>query len=76
MENWKNHSEVRYREGYEEGAWALYHHVQNTLSPAAADHLLRWLEKEVGKCRLTAQQKAAGDKHLEKVLPPWLAPSN
>jgi hypothetical protein len=70
MEDWKEHPEVRYREGYEEGAWALFNELRESLPLETTQSILDWLTKELEPWRMKAQRRVAAHRILQKTLPP------
>ena len=70
MGDWKENPEVRYREGYEEGAWALYREVEKFLPTPVANSVVMWLQEQLEPWRIKAQESAAAGGHPAKILPP------
>jgi hypothetical protein len=70
MVNWKEHPEVRYRERYEKGAWALFNELREGLPLETTLSIHDWLTKELEPWRKKAQHGAAADRVLEKTFPP------
>lgn len=62
--------EARYREGYEEGAWALFKELERFLPTCVAEDALAWLENQIGPWRLDAQRAAVDGADTPNVLPP------
>jgi hypothetical protein len=68
--------EVRYREGYEEGAWALFTALEHRLSLAATKEVRSWLRDRIEPWRADARQKNAQGIDTPEVTPPRLQISN
>jgi hypothetical protein len=64
--------EVRYREGYEEGAWALFRTLDQHLSRVTANEVLTWLNDKIGPWRVNAQAKAIQGLDTPEIHPPHL----
>lgn len=72
MAAWKANPEVRYREGYEEGALALFRQIEHILPTVTAQLAVAWLEQKLEPWRLEAQRVAASGGTPVPVLPPPL----
>ena len=68
MSDGRSDPELRYREGFEEGAWALYRALKDHLPPGNATH--DWLTRSIEPWRLTAQQAASSGKPVTRLPPP------
>lgn len=71
MIDWKDNPEIRYREGYEQGAEAVLRKLQRSQSPLS--HMVEsWLNVSVKRWREVSQQDAAGGIRPSKAPPPPL----
>ncbi len=77
MDEWKANSEFRYREGYEEGAWALFRAIEQSLPTIAANLVVTWLQEKIGPWQMEARNIARAGDDPPRILPPPLSvPSN
>ena len=69
----QNHQEVRYRQGFEEGATALFLALKDVIPAHCRNHAAEWLEKEIEPWRQEAQRLAAKEETIPRAFPRPLA---
>jgi hypothetical protein len=73
MIDWQSDPELRYRHGYEEGAWAAFRAVEHAIPKVLADQVRNWLERDLESWRINGRELAKVGS-LTKVIPPQFIP--